>query len=110
MTGRSSLGPFEAVRDVHHDAPFPRLLPVRQKFDAPQVQDVAGATRDALEPLRGRVRDGMRVALTAGSRGIHDVPEVLRAAGEWLRESCLRWAPTAAPPPTDRRSSSPASA
>jgi hypothetical protein len=87
MTGRSSLGPFEAVRDVHHDAPFPRLLPVRQKFDAPQVQDVAGATRDALEPLRGRVRDGMRVALTAGSRGIHDVPAVLRAAGEWLREA-----------------------
>src|SRR3954451_25500508 len=88
MTGDSSLGPFEAVRDVHYDAPFPRMLPVRQKFDAPQVRDVAAATRDALEPLRGRIETGMRVALTAGSRGIHDKPQALRAAGRWLREAC----------------------
>src|SRR4051795_8245770 len=81
----NSLGPFEAVRDLHYDAPFPRMLPVQQKFDAPQVRDVAAATREALEPLRERVRTGMRVALTAGSRGIHDKPEVLRATGDWLR-------------------------
>ena len=82
---RPSLGPFEAVRDLHYDAPFPRMLPVRQKFDAPQVPDVAGATREALEPLRDRIRPGMSVALTAGSRGIHDKPEVLRTTGAWLR-------------------------
>ena len=81
-----SLGPFEAVRDLHYDAPFPRLLPVRQKFDAPLVHDVAAATREALEPLRPRITPGMRVALTAGSRGIHDKPAVLRETGEWLRE------------------------
>src|SRR4051795_8520917 len=81
----NSLGPFEAVRDLHYDAPFPRMLPVQQKFDAPQVRDVPTATREALEPLRARVRTGMRVALTAGSRGIHDKPEVLRATGDWLR-------------------------
>ena len=85
MTADTNLGPFEAVRDLHYDAPFPRMLPVRQKFDAPQVRDVAAATREALEPLRQRVSTGMRIALTAGSRGIHDKPEVLRAAGDWLR-------------------------
>jgi hypothetical protein len=85
MTAETNLGPFEAVRDLHYDAPFPRMLPVQQKFDAPQVRDVAAATREALEPLRERVRTGMRVALTAGSRGIHDKPEVLRATGDWLR-------------------------
>ena len=79
------LGPFEAVRDLHYQAPFPRMLPVRQKFEAPQVPDVAAATRSALEPLRGRITPGMTIAVTAGSRGIHDKPEVLRAAGEWLR-------------------------
>lgn len=82
---RPSLGPFEAVRDLHYDAPFPRMLPVRQKLDAPQVRDVAAATREALEPLRDRISPGMSVALTAGSRGIHDKPEVLRATGAWLR-------------------------
>jgi Domain of unknown function (DUF362) len=86
MTDGTSLGPFEAVRDLHYDAPFPRLLPVRQKFDAPLLRDVAAATRDALEPLRERVVPGMRVALTAGSRGIRDKPAVLRTTGEWLRE------------------------
>lgn len=87
MTGErnTALGPFEAVRDLHYDAPFPRLLPVRQKFEAPRVPDVAAATREALEPLRDRVRRGMTVALTAGSRGIHDKPDVVRTAGEWLR-------------------------
>lgn len=84
MTGQG-LGPFEAVRGLELDAPFPRLLPVRQHLDARAVDDVAAATRQVLEPLRARVRPGMAVALTAGSRGIHDKPAVLRAAGEWLR-------------------------
>ncbi len=84
MTG-SSLGPFEAVRDLHYDAPFPRMLPVRQKFDTAHVRDVDGATHEALAPLRDRVRPGMRIAVTAGSRGIHDKPAVVRATGEWLR-------------------------
>jgi hypothetical protein len=86
MTPRTvHLGPFEAVRGLTFDAPFPRMIPVRQRFDSPQIADVAGATTRALEPLRERVRPGMSVALTAGSRGIHDKPAVLRAAGDWLR-------------------------
>lgn len=86
MTDRRSLGPFEAVRDLSYDAPFPRMLPVRQKFEAPHVHDVRAATREALEPLRGRITEGMRIALTAGSRGIHDKAEVVRVTGEWLRD------------------------
>jgi len=86
MTPRTvHLGPFEAVRGLTFDAPFPRMIPVRQRFDSPQIADVAGATTRALEPLRERVRSGMSVAITAGSRGIHDKPAVLRAAGDWLR-------------------------
>ncbi len=81
----SELGPFEAVRDLSYDVAFPRLLPVRQRFDPAQVADVAAATAQALEPLRARIRPGMTVAITAGSRGIHDKPAVVRAAGEWLR-------------------------
>ena len=85
MVAGMNLGPFEAVRDLHCDAPFPRMFPVRQKFDTTQVADVSAATREALRPLQSRVRPGMRVALTAGSRGIHDKPAVIRATGDWLR-------------------------
>lgn len=84
-TPNTGLGPFEAVSDLRYEAPFPTMLPVRQKFGAPQVRDVAAATKRALEPLRDRLRAGMRVAVTAGSRGIHDKAEVVRATGEWLR-------------------------
>jgi len=79
------LGPFEAVRELRYDAPFPRMLPVRQRFKAPQLSDVAAAAAAALEPVRARITPGMTVAITAGSRGIHDKPIVVRAAGEWLR-------------------------
>lgn len=58
---------------------------VRQNFEATQINDVARATAAALEPLRDRIRPGMTVAITAGSRGIRDKPAVLRAAGHWLR-------------------------
>jgi hypothetical protein len=81
----SNLGPFEAVRELGYTAPFPRLLRVRQNVDAPRVADVAQATATALEVLRGRITPGMTVAVTAGSRGIHDKPAIVRAAGEWLR-------------------------
>ncbi|WP_232662069.1 DUF362 domain-containing protein [Pseudonocardia sp. TRM90224] len=80
-----SLGPFEGVRELRYDAPFPALVPVRQKLDASRIPDVAAATAQALERLRGRITPGMTVAITAGSRGIHDKPDVVRAAGEWLR-------------------------
>lgn len=79
------LGPFEAVRELSYDAPFPRMLPVRQRFKAPQLSDVAAAAAAALEQVRARITPGMTVAITAGSRGIHDKPTVVRAAGEWLR-------------------------
>jgi hypothetical protein len=80
-----SLGPFEAVRGLSFEAPFPRMVPVRQNFDAPRLEDVAAATVEALEPLRASITPGMTVAITAGSRGIHDKPAIVRAAGDWLR-------------------------
>ena len=85
MSCNEDLGPFEAVRGLSYDAPFPSMLPVRQRFEAPQLGDVARATAEALEPLRTRVTTGMTVAVTAGSRGIHDKAAVVRSAGEWLR-------------------------
>lgn len=84
-TRNQNLGPFEALRGLSYDAPFPQMFPVRQRFAAARLDDVAGATLAALEPLREKIRPGMSIAVTAGSRGIHDKPTVVRAVGEWLR-------------------------
>lgn len=53
--------------------------------DPPVVEDVRAATLDALGELDfSSVPDGGRVAITAGSRGIADIPELLAALVEDL--------------------------
>jgi hypothetical protein len=64
------------------------MLRVRQQFERPRVADVAAEVRASLESLNlGRaIRPGQTVALTAGSRGIANIPLVLRAAVRQLRD------------------------
>lgn len=79
------LGPFEAIRGLTVEADLPPVVHVRQRLSDEALADVAAMTARALEPLRARIRPGMHIALTAGSRGIRDKPTVLHAAGEALR-------------------------
>src|SRR5438128_10307759 len=67
---------------------YPKMLRVRQEFERPRVEDVARAVRSALERLElGRtIRPGQSVALTAGSRGIANIPLVLQSAVRFLRD------------------------
>jgi hypothetical protein len=67
---------------------YPRMVRLRQRFERPQVEDVAAAVRDVLHTLDlGRViRPGQTVALTAGSRGIANIPVALRAVVRCLRD------------------------
>jgi hypothetical protein len=66
---------------------YPRLLRVRQHFERPRLDDVAAAVRATLETLDlGKtIRPGQTVALTAGSRGIANIPLVLRSTAEFLK-------------------------
>ena len=65
---------------------LPRTLPrwalVRHRLDTAEVTDVRAAVRLALEPVMDTVTPGMRVCITAGSRGIDRIDEVLRAIVE----------------------------
>jgi hypothetical protein len=67
---------------------YPSLLRVRQHFERPRVADIAGAVFAALErlDLGRRVRPGHRVALTAGSRGIANIPVILKATADFLKK------------------------
>jgi hypothetical protein len=80
MEQRSILPP--RVRAVN----YPKFLRIRQHFERPRIADVAAAVRAALEPLDlgRRIRPGHSVALTAGSRGIANIPTVLRAVADFL--------------------------
>ncbi|BDG62395.1 CPBP family glutamic-type intramembrane protease [Caldinitratiruptor microaerophilus] len=59
---------------------------IRQNLPRPRVEDVPAAVRAELRRLEGRVRPGMTVAVTAGSRGIAGIPAILRAVVGTLRE------------------------
>jgi hypothetical protein len=66
---------------------YPRLLRVRQHFERPRLDDIAAAVRASLETLDlGKtIRPGQTVALTAGSRGIANIPQVLRSTADFLK-------------------------
>jgi hypothetical protein len=68
-------------------ASLPAMVPVRQQLARDHLADVAGAVRRALRDggVGERVAKGQRVAITAGSRGIADIPLVISTLVDELR-------------------------
>jgi hypothetical protein len=66
---------------------YPKTLFLRQKFEAQCVEDVATAVREQLlrAQLGDRIRRGDTVAITAGSRGIANLPLILRTLIDEVR-------------------------
>src|SRR4051812_28513757 len=67
--------------------PYPRMVRVRQRFDRQHVADITTAVNATMEKLEleRTVRPGQTVALPAGSRGIANIPAVLRAVADFLK-------------------------
>jgi hypothetical protein len=64
------------------------MLRVRQKFERPRVEDLPGTVRLELEKLDlgKRIKSGQSVALTAGSRGITNIPVILQSVARFLKD------------------------
>jgi hypothetical protein len=64
------------------------MIRIRQHFEAPRIDNVAGAVRSELEriQLKNRIRPGQSVAITAGSRGIANIALIIRTIVEVLRQ------------------------
>jgi len=75
--------PFDMPLDL------PPVYPVRQKFEDRALPDVGEAMRRAIAgaKLFERLRPGTEVAITAGSRGIDRITEVLRETGRCVRDA-----------------------
>jgi len=71
---------------------LPRFAVARRQRDPPSVDDVDAAARNAVAAIDAfdsgddALPTGAEVAVTAGSRGIHDMPAVLSAAVDELQE------------------------
>src|SRR5918992_1708500 len=68
---------------------FPKVVNVRQDFPRPRVEDVEEALREQCEreEIRSRIEPGMQVAITAGSRGISGIDEILRSLVRILKDA-----------------------
>lgn len=67
---------------------FPTFYKITQSFANSGVDDLSGATRQALaeESILSSVNPGDRIAITAGSRGITGIGSVLRTVGEEVKK------------------------
>jgi hypothetical protein len=65
----------------------PRFVRIRQEFERPRIDDIPAAVTRELEKLElsRRIRPGQSVALTAGSRGIANIPVILRAVADFIK-------------------------
>jgi hypothetical protein len=71
------------------DIALPKMARVRQVFDSSRITDIPAAVREqvARPEIRGRVRKGARIAVTVGSRGIANLPVLVRALVGAIREA-----------------------
>lgn len=63
---------------------WPPLIEVTQHFPDHSLADVAAAVAGELARLSHLVRAGQRIAVTAGSRGIDRIPQIIRSVVRWL--------------------------
>ena len=68
-------------------ARFPRMCDVIQRFETPRVLDLPGTIRCELERLNltRAIRPGQSVAIPAGSRGIANIPLILREIASYFK-------------------------
>jgi hypothetical protein len=71
---------------------FPSLFTGRRIYspdEAPRIapEEISDRVKQALQPILERVALDERVAITAGSRGIANMPLIVRAAGEAIRDA-----------------------
>ncbi|MFE4353620.1 nickel pincer cofactor-dependent isomerase, group 22 [Peribacillus butanolivorans] len=68
--------------------PLPKVALVRQKFTGPVVGDIDTVVSEQITAvgLAAKITPGMRIAITAGSRGIANIAVIIRAAVNELRK------------------------
>ncbi|MGD0803300.1 MAG: lactate racemase domain-containing protein [Candidatus Bathyarchaeia archaeon] len=66
---------------------FPKMVEARQRIDQPIIDDYVTEIRRQLNSkgLARKISKGQRIAITAGSRGIANIPEILRTVVEEVK-------------------------
>lgn len=70
-------------------AEFPKIFRVRQRFDSPTCSEVAAETKAQLSSLGvgAKIQPGQSIAITAGSRGISNIAQIIQAIAQFFIEA-----------------------
>jgi len=63
-----------------------QVFKIRQRFDGAHLADAAGALRAQLASLDDRIRAGARIAIAVGSRGIDNLPLLVKTVSGYVTE------------------------
>jgi len=82
----------DIIKDLLKDIPLPRMVKIRQVFPAPRAADVEGALRRefAKAGVGDAVKPGMNIALAVGSRGLAELPTLVRVTVDELKKRGAR--------------------
>lgn len=76
------------VSDLLRDVKLPEMARVSQRFDDTKLEDVGAKLKEILHQpkLDNLVKPGMRIAIGAGSRGISNYSQIIRAIVDYVKE------------------------
>lgn len=74
-----------AVSDILREIPLPAMVRARQSFDRTVIEDIPGTLCAQLSSVAERLRPGMRVAITCGSRGIANIPVLVKTLVDFCK-------------------------
>lgn len=77
----------DLLHELVKDIPIPKMVRIRQKFDATQLEDPLGELQKQLQnhPKYQGVQPGQKVAVAVGSRGISRIDEITKTTIDALK-------------------------
>jgi len=80
------IGTINVVIEGGMDYPFPPLIPVDQSFSRQRIEDIGATIAEEMKKIPDEAVFGKSIAITAGSRGITDLVEIIRSLVRELKE------------------------
>ncbi|MEM1506210.1 lactate racemase domain-containing protein [Domibacillus sp. 8LH] len=80
---------MDIIAELLRDIQLPKMVKVRQKFHAPELADTAGEVHEAIKKadVLSRISKGDRVAIAVGSRGVADLPILVRETAATVKKA-----------------------
>lgn len=67
---------------------FPKMAKIRQKFQVESLQDIPGTIAEQFTAVKAdeKIKPGMEIAITVGSRGINNIPLIVKSVADEIRK------------------------